>query len=243
MLTSGSWFLRKCCAQEWRDGDESIFNLNRHATHSALRTQISNYCRFVCVLRGWHSLMTTLDTWFLDTSVVKLAAHCCTGQFLSRTQPIRVRHGECEGLTFQFMALEYEYWRCWTKQHSWDQRRTHFSSHETVRGLRCPTPEPAHLGKPCHELHFCRRSQHSLLVSVRIFLLRFGRSSLKFVKSLISFCRRLLVNLGFRFYSLASVVMLFAFIYNLWVEQIWPEIRVPPKETPDSEGWTPLHPG
>ncbi|XP_059476633.1 reticulophagy regulator 3-like [Neocloeon triangulifer] len=53
----------------------------------------------------------------------------------------------------------------------------------------------------------------------------------------------LVVTLEFRFYSLASLVMLFIFVYTLWVEQIWPEIRLPPKETPDSEGWTPLHPG
>ncbi|KAF4532220.1 hypothetical protein B566_EDAN004306 [Ephemera danica] len=51
-----------------------------------------------------------------------------------------------------------------------------------------------------------------------------------------------IVTAEFRLYSVVCLTMLIVFVYNLWVEEIWPEIRVPPQDPPDSEDWTPIHP-
>lgn len=53
----------------------------------------------------------------------------------------------------------------------------------------------------------------------------------------------LAVSLNLRFYFLLFSTTLVVLIYELWVDKVWPEIRVPqPAEQGDNEGWTPLHP-
>ncbi|KAK3909419.1 Reticulophagy regulator 3 [Frankliniella fusca] len=54
----------------------------------------------------------------------------------------------------------------------------------------------------------------------------------------------LVVSLDLRFYFLFFSTTLVVLIYEMWVDKVWPEIRVPqPAELGDNEGWTPLHPG
>lgn len=54
----------------------------------------------------------------------------------------------------------------------------------------------------------------------------------------------LVVSLDLRFYFLFFSTTLVVLIYEMWVDKVWPEIRVPqPAEQGDNEGWTPLHPG
>lgn len=52
----------------------------------------------------------------------------------------------------------------------------------------------------------------------------------------------IIVTCSRRLYSFVAVVSLLVFLYRAWVYQIWPEIRVPPPEGTDTEGWTPVHP-
>lgn len=53
---------------------------------------------------------------------------------------------------------------------------------------------------------------------------------------------RLVVSCSRRFYSFVALVAAVIFMYKTWVNNIWPEIRVPVPEGEDNEQWTPVHP-
>lgn len=53
----------------------------------------------------------------------------------------------------------------------------------------------------------------------------------------------LIVSWNRRLFSILSIFVLVIFGYRTWVNQIWPEIRVPPEEGEDTESWTALKPG
>lgn len=53
----------------------------------------------------------------------------------------------------------------------------------------------------------------------------------------------LAVSLNLKFYFVLFTTTLVVLVYEMWVDKVWPEIRVPlPAEQGDNEGWTPLHP-
>ncbi|GIY22149.1 hypothetical protein CDAR_594052 [Caerostris darwini] len=52
----------------------------------------------------------------------------------------------------------------------------------------------------------------------------------------------LIVSWNRRFLSIISIFALALFLYKTWVNQVWPEIRVPPPEGEDSESWTTVNP-
>ncbi|XP_055952076.1 reticulophagy regulator 3-like isoform X1 [Argiope bruennichi] len=52
----------------------------------------------------------------------------------------------------------------------------------------------------------------------------------------------LIVSWNRRFFSIVSIFALALFLYRTWVNQIWPEIRVPPQEGEDTESWTTVNP-
>ncbi|GFT96363.1 reticulophagy regulator 3 [Nephila pilipes] len=52
----------------------------------------------------------------------------------------------------------------------------------------------------------------------------------------------LIVSWNRRFLSIVSIFALAIFLYRTWINQIWPEIRVPPQEGEDTESWTTVNP-
>lgn len=52
----------------------------------------------------------------------------------------------------------------------------------------------------------------------------------------------LFMCLNRRLYSLIAIILFCINFYKLWSQYIWPEIRVPPIESTDTEGWIQLHP-
>uniref|UniRef100_A0A131YLS4 RETREG1-3/ARL6IP-like N-terminal reticulon-homology domain-containing protein n=1 Tax=Rhipicephalus appendiculatus TaxID=34631 RepID=A0A131YLS4_RHIAP len=52
----------------------------------------------------------------------------------------------------------------------------------------------------------------------------------------------LVVSCSRRFYSFVALIAAVIFMYKTWVNNIWPEIRVPVPEGEDNEQWTPVHP-
>ncbi|PRD29823.1 UNVERIFIED_CONTAM: hypothetical protein NCL1_28210 [Trichonephila clavipes] len=52
----------------------------------------------------------------------------------------------------------------------------------------------------------------------------------------------LIVSWNRRFLSIVSIFALAIFLYRTWINQIWPEIRVPPPEGEDTESWTTVNP-
>ncbi|CAG2176194.1 unnamed protein product [Oppiella nova] len=46
----------------------------------------------------------------------------------------------------------------------------------------------------------------------------------------------------FSFYSYLAIALFCIYFLILWTQYIWPEIRVPPNPSTDTEGWTPVHP-
>ncbi|XP_034249228.1 reticulophagy regulator 3 [Thrips palmi] len=65
-----------------------------------------------------------------------------------------------------------------------------------------------------------------------------------FAYAIFNFLFWFVVSLDFRFYFLLFTTTLVVVVIEMWVDKVWPEIRVPqPAEQGDNEGWTPLHPG
>lgn len=52
----------------------------------------------------------------------------------------------------------------------------------------------------------------------------------------------IIVNLQWRFYGIVCSALLVMSLHEAWVQQIWPEIRVPPKKEPEEMPARPTHP-
>jgi len=58
-----------------------------------------------------------------------------------------------------------------------------------------------------------------------------------------SFSFRLVVNFECRLYGFVFWAILIAFLYDVWIGRIWPEISVPVAESSQSTSdWTAVHP-